>query len=737
MGSFLELPRSGKVDRRLLVVVLAGSLLGIGGWLLLSPRVEVASGLTSLGSFAARCAATLAALAASRRASSRCVQRAWLLLTMACLFWVVAEGNAILWWLASGTLAGVPSPIDAMKLLGYLFATVAIILFPATQPERLSRLREIMDFSILISGVMALSWLVFIRPMIVLGAMDPVQIYWRALYAVFDLVFVAFLIRLILVADDDFLLPQLGTLGAAFLGFTISDSVVGFLILQERYRPGSIVDVGWILGSLLIVLASLLVERKVSYSLDWIEARWPIRRRREAMPNIVAGITVGYLILDVWGSGQLDWIGIALAGIMLVLMVARGGIIAGQMDMRLYASLVNHSADLGFICHPDGKFLLVNPALEEAIGGEFEEGRDRRLQAAVRISQPMAEVLRNAGRSGWAGEVQFLRHDGSKFPAVLSLRPVQDERYTRPLLAGTAHDLTEIKDREGELRLTLRRLSEARADLQALNIDLERKVEERTRQLLSTVASLERLNDQLQELDRLKSEFVTLVSHELRAPLTNISTGVEYLLRADGLHDATRDSLALVQQEIDRLAGFVEDILDLSALEAGRFPLDPAELDLVQLVPDVLARFSLTKDRERIVTSISADLPAAFGDRRATTNVIFHLLDNAIKYAPDGEICISAEEDDDHVYLTVTDAGPGIPMEEQEQVFDMFHRLDNQDSRQIYGHGLGLYMARQLMLAQGGEISVGTSPDRGTRFTVGLPRADRLIGREGSGSSER
>jgi signal transduction histidine kinase len=345
--------------------------------------------------------------------------------------------------------------------------------------------------------------------------------------------------------------------------------------------------------------------------------------------------------------------------------------------------------------------------------------------------------MRTAEESGWAGEVEFNRDDGSKFPAALSLRPVQDERYTRPLLAGTAHDLTEIKQREDELRLTLKRLSEARADLQALNIDLERKVEERTRQLLTTVASLERLNDQLQELDRLKSEFVTLVSHELRAPLTNISTGVEYLLRSDGLGGDTKDSLALVQQEIDRLSGFVEDILDLSALEAGRFPLDPTPLDYVQLVREVLARFSLTRDRERIVTRIPPDLPGAIGDRRATTNVIFHLIDNAIKYAPDGEICISAQDDADHVYLVVTDSGPGIPVEEQEQVFNMFHRLDNQDSKEVYGYGLGLYMARQLMLAQGGEIKVRESPAQGTEFTIGLPRSDRLVGRTGSGFGER
>lgn len=731
MGSSLRLSKFGKTTRRLALAVLLVSSIGIAAWLILNDHLEVAAGLTSLGAFAARGAATLGALAASRKSAFRRLERSWLLLAMAALFWVVAEGNGILWWLASGEVAGVPSPIDVLRLLGYLFATIGIILYPATQPERLSRTREVVDFAILVSGVMALSWLTFIRPMVVLGTVDAVQVYWRALYAVFDLVFVAFLMRLILVAEDERTLPQLTFLGLAFLSFGASDSVAGFLTLQSRYEPGAPVDIGWIAGSLLILLSALLVGRDVGWSLDWIEARWPVRRRREAMPNIVAGVTIGYLVIDFWRSGQLDWIGLAAAGVMLMLMVARGGIIAGQMDMRLYASLVNYSADLGFVCHQDGRFLLVNPALQRALGSSGGVNGAKQLQDIIDAHQPLEEVTAAAEDTGWAGEVEFKRSDGGGFPAILSLRPVRDERYTRPLLAGTAHDLTEIKAREEELHVTLGRLSAARAELAEMNFDLERKVEERTRQLLKTVATLERLIDQLQELDRLKSEFVTLVSHELRAPLTNISGGVEYVLHSEGVGASVRKSLALVQEEIDRLTGFVEDILDLSALEAGRFPLNPGPLEIDRVVSEVLDRFALAPGSEQILARIPIDLPSAHGDRRATASVVFHLVDNALKYAPYGEISISAQADDKGVELMVTDSGPGIPPEERQQVFDMFHRLDASDSKSVYGHGLGLYMARRLMIAQGGRIDVGDAPDRGARFTLTFPRADRLAAHEG------
>ncbi len=734
MGFSLKLPKVGKPIKPLALVILFGFAVGFAAWLTLNGRLEVAAGATSLGTFAASCAATLAALVASRKSYSSRLQRSWMLLTMATLFWVVAEGNGILWWLASGTVPGVPSPIDAMRLLGYLFATMGIILYPATQPERLGRTREVVDFAILVSGVMALSWLVFIRPMIVLGTMDAVQIYWRALYAVFDMVFVTFILRLILVAEDERALPQLACLGLAFFAFATSDSVAGFLTLQSLYRPGMPIDLGRTIGSLLIALGAIMVGRDIGWSLDWIEARWPIRRRREAMPNIVACVTVGYLVIDLWVSGQLDWIGLAAAGVMLMLMIARGGIIAGQMDMRLYASLVNFSADLGFVCHPDGRFLLINPALQRALGPSREVDGAKGLDEIIEAGQSIGSLLAAAEGSGWADEVMIRRRDGTGFPAFLSLRPVQDERYTRPLLAGTAHDLTEIKDREAKLRQTLDRLSAARAELADMNVDLERKIEERTRQLLKTVATLEHLNDQLQELDHLKSEFVTLVSHELRAPLTNISGGVEYVLHREELGMPVRKSLGLVQEEIDRLTSFVEDILDLSALEAGRFPLHPAELAVRQVVEEALDRFSLNPGSEKIRTRFSPDLPAAYGDRRATASVIFHLVDNAIKYAPEGEISITAVADEGSVRVVVTDSGPGIPEEAQEQVFGMFHRLDTADAKATYGRGLGLYMARRLMLAQGGDVEVDDAPEHGARFSLHLPRADNLRNNPGKGA---
>ena len=119
-------------------------------------------------------------------------------------------------------------------------------------------------------------------------------------------------------------------------------------------------------------------------------------------------------------------------------------------------------------------------------------------------------ILMAAIERGWSGEVSMLRRDGSSFPVALSLRPVRDERRSRPLLAGTAYDLTSIKQREIELRKALDEVREARGELEQLNRELEGKVEARTKDLAAMVEDLARLNEDLKALDRLKTEFVAL-----------------------------------------------------------------------------------------------------------------------------------------------------------------------------------------------------------------------------------
>jgi two-component system sensor histidine kinase KdpD len=145
------------------------------------------------------------------------------------------------------------------------------------------------------------------------------------------------------------------------------------------------------------------------------------------------------------------------------------------------------------------------------------------------------------------------------------------------------------------------------------------------------------------------------------------------------------ESLELIMAETSRLGGFVETILDLSALEAGRFPIQLRSLSLQEIVKDVHHKFEKQPGGERIQVSISEETPYAYADDQGVRSVLYHLLDNAIKYAPEGDILLNVGTENDHVTISISDSGPGIPEDEREKVFEMFYRLDSRDSRVVYG----------------------------------------------------
>jgi two-component system sensor histidine kinase KdpD len=183
-----------------------------------------------------------------------------------------------------------------------------------------------------------------------------------------------------------------------------------------------------------------------------------------------------------------------------------------------------------------------------------------------------------------------------------------------------------------------------------------------------------------------------------------------------------RERLELVAGETNRLGNFVEAILDLSALEAGRFPLHIAPTDLAGSIQRVVGRAG-TPGTEELAIDLPPGLPAVMADERALESVLFHLVDNALKYAPGAQVRIEARAEPGRVRVTVTDSGPGIPVEERERVFEMFHRLDARDAREVYGHGLGLHLARQLLEAMGGGIRAEEPASGGTRIAFWIPAA--------------
>lgn len=265
--------------------------------------------------------------------------------------------------------------------------------------------------------------------------------------------------------------------------------------------------------------------------------------------------------------------------------------------------------------------------------------------------------------------------------------------------------------------------------LEVLNRSLEQKVAERTAELKARNEELAKANTELQKLDQLKSDFVSLVSHELRGPLATLNGGLEVALQIeDQLPAEARRILKVMSQESQRLTELVKTILDVSRLEAGKIVLNPG---LVAIHPLLQRTVDVTcaSHQRKILWKIPSDLPPIWADEIYLEEIFCNLLSNAVKYTPEHmPIELSAYLSGNQVQVTITDYGPGIPPEMQSKIFDRFQRIERGDKIATKGWGLGLFFAKALTEAQNGTLTLQSPahPDKdtpGTAFTVTLPIA--------------
>ncbi len=281
----------------------------------------------------------------------------------------------------------------------------------------------------------------------------------------------------------------------------------------------------------------------------------------------------------------------------------------------------------------------------------------------------------------------------------------------------------------GYVRRLLDEQWQARLELERLNRGLESRVAERTAALEQRNTELAAANAELQQLDQMKSDFVALVSHELRAPLTALNGGIELALQqADSLRPSARHTLEVMARESERLTRFVQTILDLSRMEAGKLTLTLGPVAALPLLQRAVEA-ALPDGRRSVQWDVPNDLPPLWADETYLDEIVRNLARNADKYSPPGRpIHIAARAADGGVRLSVIDHGTGIPPEMQERVFERFYRGAHRESA-TPGWGLGLYFARRLAEAQGGQVTlrspVFADPAApGAEFTVTLTVAD-------------
>jgi signal transduction histidine kinase len=254
------------------------------------------------------------------------------------------------------------------------------------------------------------------------------------------------------------------------------------------------------------------------------------------------------------------------------------------------------------------------------------------------------------------------------------------------------------------------------------------------------IVQLERTAERLDELDHLKSEFVSRVSHELRTPLTTIKALTRLLQRGDVSEEKTKEYLETISIECDRQIDLILNLLDLSRIEGGVFRVAMERVEVGEVLTSCVKAEMAAAERRGHTLTIEpiSDIPAVCADPKLLRRVIGNLIENSIKYTADGGlIALSADAVNNYVTINVTDNGRGIPEEDLPVLFDKFHRgrpaphkpgvtqatIDEEllEDADVSGVGLGLYLARDVMNRIGGRISVETKVGKGSTFSLHLP----------------
>jgi PAS domain S-box-containing protein len=231
---------------------------------------------------------------------------------------------------------------------------------------------------------------------------------------------------------------------------------------------------------------------------------------------------------------------------------------------------------------------------------------------------------------------------------------------------------------------------------------------------------------QQKEIEELQRDFVSIVSHELRAPLTAIRGFAKTLVVKDEeLSPATRrEFLSTVNEQAERLARLVDDLLQVSRIDAKRVRVEWTEVDLDVVIQDLMGQFHSKWGSRRVIIDAARGLPLVRADRSKLEEIFINLVDNAIKYSPAGTpVRVAARVVADDIEISIQDRGFGISPDDAAQLFQKFHRISTAATRDIGGTGLGLYIVKGLVEAHGGRVWVESVPGAGSTFVFTMPRA--------------
>lgn len=359
-----------------------------------------------------------------------------------------------------------------------------------------------------------------------------------------------------------------------------------------------------------------------------------------------------------------------------------------EEELRKLTRAVEQSPSMVAITDTSGVIEYANPRFANAIGRSAEEAIGLavgELESGGR-QEDAWQVLRSRGE--WEGEVLVTpTGGGERFWAATSISHLVDEE------GGADHCIVVQQD-----------------------ISDRKRAEEALRQA----------NEELTKLSEMKSDFVSTVSHELRTPLTAIKNSIDLLERGGNLDEKAQENFfAIASRNVDRLRLIIDDLLDLSKLEAGKLEFRFRSVEPGPLLKEIFSSFESRAEAQGpdLELRVMANLDEVWIDAHRIEQVVGNLLSNAIKFTPaGGRVLLEAKRHSEGVEISVSDTGFGIAPGDQERIFERFYQVGNSLTRKVRGTGLGLSIARDFLRTHGSELRVESELGKGSRFWFVLPR---------------
>lgn len=355
----------------------------------------------------------------------------------------------------------------------------------------------------------------------------------------------------------------------------------------------------------------------------------------------------------------------------------------------------------------DGAELLFHQASEEVIGEYFYKLISSTKAGKVEIEWVLNEIKDHRFLRGY--ETTCIDFNGDPLLIELTANELVDQNGDLIGIALILRDITLIKQRETRMN--------QRFEL------LNTQVAERTGELTAKLEELSQVNEELQKLDQTRSEFVSVVSHQIRAPLTNMGGAVQRMQADCNSKTPTCiRMMTIIDEQVNRLDRLVQDVLTATTLEEDSLSFQLEPVGVISAVKHAVDQFRAGNGARSLQAPDKPGLPMVYADRDRIIEIIINLIDNADKYSVPGQpIVIDVRADQTEVTLAVKDSGPGFLTDNLDLIFEKFYRSDSSDAQTAYGYGLGLYVCKKLVEAQGGRIWAENNRKGGAVVSFTIP----------------